>query len=68
MKTLVSIPYDYEILVDDTGRYFVDACCSGIAMYVARVELTADEAAAFRADPSSIAGLARRVQLAGKRP
>jgi hypothetical protein len=68
MTTLVSIPYEYAVLVDDDGRHFLDACCGGIAMYIARVELLPDEIASFRADASSIEGLARRVQQHGKRP
>ena len=68
MKTLLSIPYEYDVVVDDDGRYYLEACCGGIAMYIARIELTADEADAFRSDPSSIVGLARRVQHHGKRP
>ena len=63
MKTLASVPYDYELLVDEHGAHFLDVCCGGVAMYVHREPLTPDEAAT----PAAIERIARQIQQHGRR-
>ena len=68
MKSVYSVYYSHEVLVDEpTGRHVLRVLCGGIAMYDVDVELTAEEIEAFRADPKSVDRIARDVQQTGKR-